>query len=154
MSDKNMPTNIHIGHVSRSKGRVHVGGCSADNQPDWVKKDPEYTLVHNNPEYHVIKKSDVDGDVIGALDKVFHYLGYTSWKVSDEKQKDVFIALKSIRNSLIAQFDPEIVRIPRKVLERLLRPNISNMISDVWAQDFFDNVAEEKFKRMVKDELE
>lgn len=124
MSDK-MPTNIYIGHVSRSKGRVHVGGCSADNQPDWVKKDPEYTLKHNNPDYHVIKKSDVDGDVMGALDKVFHYLGYTSWNVTDEKHKDVFVALKTIRNALIAQCtgrhecrsDIDIVRIPRKVLE-------------------------------------
>lgn len=29
--------------------------------------DNLYTPVHNNPDYHVIKKSDVDGDVIGAL---------------------------------------------------------------------------------------
>lgn len=127
MSDK-MPTNIYIGHVSRSKGRVHVGGCSADNQPDWVKKDPEYTLVHNNPDYHVIKKSDVDGDLLAywnmILDAV-NDLECAEDTTIEQVHNNMPIkkAKETIRNALIAKSDPDKVTIPRNVLERMIIDN-------------------------------
>lgn len=117
MKDK-MPAQITVNvHQNRESGTWEL------NKTKWVDgaETYDYVLRDNNPDYHVIKKSDVDVDVMGALDKVFHYLGYTSWNVSEDKHKDCFIALKTIRKAIIAQSDPDIVRIPRKVLEDMLK---------------------------------
>jgi hypothetical protein len=94
MSDK-MPTNIHIREFEDDMGIPHTATCSENNP-----KGKEYTLVHNNTdyhiipkgeniicqgsmmynpnshkivdldEYHIIPKADVDGDVMGALRSV------------------------------------------------------------------------------------
>lgn len=37
---------------------------------------------------------------LDALDNVAHYVGFTSWNVTEEKNKDVFRALKTIRAAL------------------------------------------------------
>lgn len=105
----NMPTNIWAGRDNKGTYWLdHAYGVS------------EYTLVHNNPDYHVIKKSDVNGDVncdaindaLGALQDIKQSLMLSHIYDDDEGKW-----LKTIRNALIAQSDPDIVRIPRKVLE-------------------------------------
>jgi hypothetical protein len=50
MTDK-MPTNIWAGRDT--KGTYWL---------DHEYSVPQYTLVHNNPDYHIIPKADVDGD--------------------------------------------------------------------------------------------
>lgn len=112
-----------------------------------------YVLKHNNPDYHVIPKADVDGDVMGALNLLGAYISDLEYLIHDEyddlilseKDFDDFnanIILNKIRNALIAQSDqrnvigieelpddefqmimdseipdPDMVTIPRKVLE-------------------------------------
>jgi hypothetical protein len=41
-------------------------------------------------------------DVQEALDKLFHYHGFTSWHVTPDKQKEVWDALKTIRTTLMS----------------------------------------------------
>jgi hypothetical protein len=66
---------------------------------DWVKPQDktEYVKKHNNPDYYIVKKSDVQGDVLEALD------------ILDDDTKDheehiiTGRQIKTIRNALIAQ---------------------------------------------------
>lgn len=62
MTDK-MPTNI----FSCWDSEYEVYFTKNHNNPNYLPKNlilEEYTLVHNNPDYYVIKKSDVQGDVL------------------------------------------------------------------------------------------
>jgi LytS/YehU family sensor histidine kinase len=119
MSDK-MPTNIHIREFEDDMGIPHTATCSENNP-----KGKEYTLVHNNTdyhiipkgeniicqgsmmynpnshkivdldEYHIIPKADVDGDVMGALDAL-----QNDGETWTQRQYDL---INQIRNALIAQ---------------------------------------------------
>jgi hypothetical protein len=93
-----MPTNIWALDCENEGGwRIWF------NTPSKSLPVNEYTLVHNNPDYHVIKKSDVDGDVMRALDRCHNFMTEETYQL--------------IRNALIAQSDPDTVMIPREVLE-------------------------------------
>lgn len=44
---------------------------------------------------------------LDALDKLFHYHGYTSWNVGPEKQEEIWKALKIIRAALQSQSEKD-----------------------------------------------
>lgn len=58
-------------------------------------------VLSNNPDYYIIKKSDVQALTCHPDEKVS--VPYLQWEV--------------LKATLITQSDPDIVRIPRKVLE-------------------------------------
>lgn len=91
-----MPTNIWA--CVQSDGVNHWVG----QYPVWGGST-EYTLVHNNPEYHVVPKSDVHGDVMGRIDRCINLVkdGYLACLVKED--------MHIIRNALIAQSKPPIV---------------------------------------------
>lgn len=118
--DKTMPTNIHAGQDDEL---CQTFWFQTNQGHDYDPSLKEYTLVHNNPDYHVIKKSDVDGDALEALKTLeFCYESHIEDTLDEMliDEDDTLALMKecreTIRNALIAQSDPDIVRIPRKVL--------------------------------------
>jgi hypothetical protein len=109
-----MPTTVHLFKENKHLNMI----VFAD--PDVCKDAKEYTPVHNNPDYYVIKKSDVQGDVLDALSKL-DFIERTSEHrevkcLNMVEQKKYFQeCIKTIRNALIAQTN--MVAIPRDVLE-------------------------------------
>jgi len=118
MSDKTMPNEILYIRDFELTGDIKKiilnNGLNHDNE--------EYTLVHNNPDYHVIKKSDVDGDVymmdiLQVLERIEHACSYPAYLSTDYSfDGDIEI----LRNALIAQSATDTVTIPRKVLEDVM----------------------------------
>lgn len=133
MTDKTMPTNIWA--LKSNMDSNYTGTfCDTDDGGEL------YTRVHDNPDYHVIKKSDVDEDVMGALtvgdietmqgmikfciDNGYRMgmhqgVRYDGSLRNSTKRMLAFAEIedaKTIRKTLIAQSDPDIVRIPRTVL--------------------------------------
>ena len=93
------------------------------------EKETEYTLVHDNPEYYVIPKSAIDGDVMGALQAIEYCLNILeNSKIYDEdfgiwssgsssNPRITSKTLKVLRNALIARSDPDTIVIKRSEVQ-------------------------------------
>lgn len=109
MTDKTMPTNIFIPYDGNYKGYFwydKIENTDVDHK--------EYTLVHNNPDYYVIKKSDVDE--LDALNCFERFIASISNDIDFESHEDEWVEI--VRTALIAQSD--MVTIPRMLAESAL----------------------------------
>lgn len=121
MIDTNMPTNIW---ALKSKMDTSYTGtyCDVDDGGE------HYTLVHNNHDYHVIKKSDVDANMpdnsvaFFAIEELYEMA--CTKKFDGEKAeryaktlRDFVHRLTKNRNALIVQTDTIVIN--RSELEKM-----------------------------------
>lgn len=127
-----MPVNIWLHEYTKVKSIQDLYSYTCYSGKTHVSQK-EYTLVHNNPdyhviskgdnviyqgsmmynpnshkivdtdEYHVIKKSDVDGDVMEALKFIRDYCHNHNDYWNNDLTDKIKISIETIRNALIAQ---------------------------------------------------